>query len=384
MVRRTQILNENNSLLLLGPRGVGKTTLLKSLFSTENTLWIDLLTTKDEERFGHHPDELSYEIASGKYTRVIIDEIQKAPKLLDIAHREIENSKNKIPFVLTGSSARKLKRGAGNLLAGRAFLYYLFPFTVSELQDDFDLNMALKYGTLPQVYAINKVEEKQEYLRSYVRTFIREEIQIEQLVRDLDPFRDFLEISAQMNGKIINFSKISREVGVEDKTIRSYYQILEDTLVGFFLPPFHRSIRKRQRESPKFYYFDTGVVRALDRTLTVDLLPKTIAYGNAFEHFIISEVFRICEYAKNDYRLSYLMTKDGVEIDLILERPGKPDLLVEIKSTDLVSGDDTKNLQKLMTDWDRECEAQVWSLDTHDKKIQSINCVFWRAGLKNI
>lgn len=384
MVRRTQILNENNSLLLLGPRGVGKTTLLKSLFSTENTLWIDLLTTKDEERFGHHPDELSYEIASGKYTRVIIDEIQKAPKLLDIAHREIENSKNKIQFVLTGSSARKLKRGAGNLLAGRAFLYYLFPFTVSELQDDFDLNIALKYGTLPQVYAINKVEEKQEYLRSYVRTFIREEIQIEQLVRDLDPFRDFLEISAQMNGKIINFSKISREVGVEDKTIRSYYQILEDTLVGFFLPPFHRSIRKRQRESPKFYYFDTGVVRALDRTLTVDLLPKTIAYGNAFEHFIISEVFRICEYAKNDYRLSYLMTKDGVEIDLILERPGKPDLLVEIKSTDLVSGDDTKNLQKLMTDWDRECEAQVWSLDTHDKKIQSINCVFWRTGLKNI
>jgi predicted AAA+ superfamily ATPase len=384
MVRRTQKLSENNSLLLLGPRGVGKTTLLKSLFSTENTLWIDLLTTKDEERFGHHPDELSYELANGKYARVIIDEIQKAPKLLDIVHREIVNSKNKIQFVLTGSSARKLKRGAGNLLAGRAFLYYLFPFTASELKDDFDLNMALKYGTLPQVYAINKVEEKQEYLRSYVRTFIREEIQIEQLVRDLDPFRDFLEISAQMNGKIINFSKISREVGVEDKTIRSYYQILEDTLVGFFLPPFHRSIRKRQRESPKFYYFDTGVVRALDRTLTVELTPKTIAYGNAFEHFIISEVFRVCEYTKNDYRLSYLMTKDGVEIDLILERPGKPDLLVEIKSTDFVSSDDTKNLQKLMTDWDRECEAQVWSLDTHDKKIQSINCVFWKTGLKNI
>jgi predicted AAA+ superfamily ATPase len=384
MIRRIQKLSYSNHLFLLGPRGVGKTTLLRQLFDQPGTLWIDLLTDADEELYGRHPDQLSQVLATKKIDRVVIDEIQKAPKLLDIVHREIENRKHKTHFVLTGSSARKLKRGAGNLLGGRAFLYHLFPLTVEELGDQFNLLHALQYGTLPHLYSFQNTEDSEEYLRSYVRTFIREEIQVEQVVRNLTPFRDFLDIAAQMNGKIINFAKIAREVGADDKTIRSYYQILEDTMIGFFLPPFHRSIRKRQRESPKFYFFDTGVVRALDRTLSLHLTPKTIAFGNAFEHFLMTEIFRYCEYHKKDYRLSYLMTKDGVEIDLICERPGKADLLIEIKSTDSVTKEDVKSITAVSKDWDKPFEAQVWSLDTTEKVIQGISCLPWMQGIAQL
>ena len=384
MIQRLQKLSYSNHLFLLGPRGVGKTTLLKELFDQPRTLWIDLLSDADEDLYGRQPDQLSQILATQKFDRVVIDEIQKAPKLLDIVHREIENKKHKTHFVLTGSSARKLKRGAGNLLGGRAFLFHLFPLTETELGDQFDLLHALQYGTLPQLYSFPNAEDCEEYLRSYVRTFIREEIQVEQVVRNLAPFRDFLDIAAQMNGKIINFAKIAREVGADDKTIRSYYQILEDTMIGFFLPPFHRSIRKRQRESPKFYFFDPGVVRALDRTLSLPLTPKTISFGNAFEHFLMTEIFRLCEYHKNDYRLSYFMTKDGVEIDLICERPGKTDLLIEIKSTDSVNKEDVKNLASISKDWGKPFEAQVWSLDTTQKSIQGISCLPWKQGLAEL
>ncbi|MCB0362860.1 MAG: ATP-binding protein, partial [Bdellovibrionales bacterium] len=221
MVRRTQKLSKNNSLFLFGARGTGKTTLLRELYSNTNPLWIDLLSDKDEDRFGRNPDELSQVLKTGQYNCVVIDEIQKAPKLLDIVHREIEKYK-KIQFVLTGSSARKLKRGSANLLAGRAFTYHLFPLTYDELGDQFDLHSVLEFGSLPKLLDFSNSDEKNEFLRSYVKTYLREEIQVEQLIRKLNPFRDFLEIAAQCNGKIINYSKIARDVGVDDKTIQNY------------------------------------------------------------------------------------------------------------------------------------------------------------------
>jgi predicted AAA+ superfamily ATPase len=190
---------------------------------------------------------------------------------------------------LTSSSARKLKRGSANLLAGRAFTYKLFPLTHLELAKQFDLNQALTYGTLPKLLEYEDNNDKVEFLRSYTQTYLREEIQIEQLVRRLNPFRDFLELAAQNNGEILNYTKISRDIGVDHKTVANYYQILEDTLVGFYLPPFHKSVRKRQLESPKFYLFDTGVKRALERSFNIPLNKRSYAYGKAFEHFVILE-----------------------------------------------------------------------------------------------
>lgn len=383
MFRRIQKLSKNNSLFLFGARQTGKTTLLNELFKSKETLWIDLLTERDEDKYGRHPDQLSFEIASNVYDRVVIDEVQKFPKLLDIVQIEIEKNK-KIQFILTGSSSRKLKSGGGNLLGGRAFVFSLFPLTSLEIGNDFNLDTALKFGTLPKVFEHKSDEAKQDFLRAYIRNYLKEEVLVEQLVKNLDPFRDFLEIAAQSNGKILNYSKISQDVGVDDKTIKSYYQILEDTLLGFIFPPFHRSIRKRQRVSPKFYFFDTGVKRALDRTLTVDFRPQTFAYGDAFEHWIIIEIYRLNEYFKKDFKLSYLRTKDDVEIDMIIERPGQRDLLLEIKSKKLVGAEDCKSGNTMAIAWDRDCDLQIWSQDPSEKRINKAYCLFWQTGLKKL
>lgn len=382
MVNRIQKLNKNNSLFLFGARGTGKSTLLHKNFANPTTLWIDLLTEADDERYGRHPDELSAKLESKKYSRVVIDEVQKSPKILDVVHKEIERHKN-IQFLLTGSSARKLKRGSANLLAGRAFTYFLFPFTAAELGKSFSIQEALEFGTLPQVSNYKSEEDKSEFLRSYVRTYLKEEIQVEQLVRQLNPFRNFLEVAAQSNGEIINYSKISRDVGVDDKTVHNYFTILEDTLLGFSLPPYHRSIRKQQREAPKFYFFDPGVVRALSKTLRVKLVPSTYAFGKSFEHWVLLECFRHNEYHKLDYTLSYLRTKDNAEIDLIVQRPGKPDLLIEIKSTEKANKEHITNLIRFKADWKKNCQTELWSLDKSEKVIGNVRCCHWLDGLKD-
>lgn len=385
MVSRHQKLSNSDDLFLFGARGTGKSTLIRDLFSQSKVLWIDLLTEADEDRFGRHPDELSRHLKNSQYEFVVIDEIQKFPKLLDIVHLEIERKSAHRPFfVLTGSSARKLKKSGANLLGGRAFTFYLFPFTHIELGTSFDLQKALEFGTLPLAWGRTEDEKKEEFLRGYVRNYLTEEILAEQILRQIEPFKEFLEVAAQMNGEIINYSKIARDVRVSDQTIKSFYSILEDTLIGYFLLPFHRSIRKRQREAPKFYFFDLGIRRALARGLKIPLAPKTSEYGKVFEHFIFLEIFRACEYRKNDFKLSYLTTKDDVEIDMIIERPGQPDLLLEIKSTDFVQEEDAKALNRFLADWDRPCEAQVWSLDPLPKMIQDVECLPWQVGFHKI
>ncbi len=383
MVNRTQKLNNNCNLLLFGARGTGKTTLLNQLFGhKDDVLWIDLLKEEDEDRFGRNPDELSSHLAKNEYSFVIIDEIQKFPKLLDIIHLEIENKKrtHQCFFILTGSSARKLKRNSANLLAGRAFNFQLFPYTHVELEDNFNLDHVLRFGSLPLTHSFDSDDLKAECLRAYIKNYLKEEILEEQIIRKIDSFRDFLEIAAQNSGKIINYSKIARDVGTSDQTIKSFYQVLEDTLIGHTLPSFHRSIRKRQREAPKFYLFDLGIKSALERTLKLPLEKSTSEYGYAFEHFIILEVFRMCEYLKNDYQLSYLRTKDDAEIDLIIERPGMSDLLLEIKSSTKIANEDVKTVANFSKSWDRAVESQVWSLDTISKKIDGVTCLHWKEG----
>ena len=381
MFRRIQKLSKNNSFFLFGARGTGKTTLLKQGFQGTETLWIDLLTDADESRYGRRPDELSQALKHGNYQTVVIDEVQKAPKLLDIVHHEMEK-RNTTQFILTGSSARKLKHGSANLLAGRAFTHHLFPLTTFELRDHFNLREALELGTLPKLFEYQDREEKTGFLRSYIRNYLKEEILVEQLVRKLNPFRDFLEVAAQSNGTVVNYSKIAKDVGADDKTVSNYFSILEDTLIGFHLPSFHRSVRKQQRTSPKFYFFDPGVVRALNNTLRVPLLPQTYAFGNAFEHWVILECFRLNEYCQLDYQFSYLQTKDGGEIDLIIQRPGEPELLVEIKSTSKVTEDQTAKVRRFQKTWDKICQAEVWSLDSLSKNDGGIECLHWQTALQ--
>lgn len=339
-----------------------------------------MLRDSDEDLYGRNPDELSNALETKKFKRVVIDEVQKAPKILDVVHREIEKRKN-LQFILTGSSARKLKRGSADLLAGRAFTYHLFPLTGEELGGNFSLKDALEFGSLPKLLEYTEKEDKNDFLRSYVKTYLREEIQIEQLVRNLNPFRNFLEIAAQNNGKIVNYTKIAKDIGVDNKTVYNYFSILEDTLIGFFLPAFNRSIRKQQHEAPKFYLLDPGVARALAGVLRVELLPQTYAFGEAFEHWVVLECYRTNEYKNLDYKMSYLRSKSGAEIDLIIQRPGDKDLLVGIKSADRITKEHTSKVKRFMNDWDRPYHAQIWSLDKNAKVIEEVECLYWKDGI---
>ena len=370
----------NHSFFLFGARNTGKSTLLKKYFDPQSTLWIDLLDPDQEDRYALDPSLLKAEVLAfdQKISHVIIDEIQKIPRLLDVVHQLIESTSTK--FILTGSSARKLRHGGANLLAGRAFVYHLHPFTSIEMDLHFQLDAVLRWGSLPSVIFMKDEAEKMRFLQAYAQTYLKEEIWAEQFIRRLDPFRKFLEVSAQCNGKIINFNNISRDVGVDDKTIKQYFSILEDTLIGFFLEPFQHSFRRRLALKPKFYYFDPGVVRALSRMLSVPLVPSTSAYGDVFEHFIILECYRLASYHYPEYRFSFLKTKDDAEIDLVVERPGEKILFIEIKSSNNIREEHLSPLAKIVKDFG-ECEAICLSQDTRSKRFGDIFVYPWKEGI---
>ena len=387
MYKRILNILDSNSFFLFGARGTGKTTLIREIFSERDVFWIDLLVPQDEEQYQLHPDALieNIEALPEKPEWVVIDEIQRAPKLLDVVHYLIEQPENRdraVKFALTGSSARKLKRGGANLLAGRAFTFNLYPLTHQELGDDFDLVSALAWGTLPAAVNASGDQERIAFLRSYTDTYLKEEVVGEQLIRNVVPFRRFLPVAAQSSGTIINYSSIARDIGVDWSTVRNYFEILEDTLLGFQLPAYGRSIRKQQLASPKFYLFDTGVKRAFDKTLT--LWPSTgQMIGPLFEHFIICEFFRLNAYRGKDYSFSYLATQGGLEIDLIVERPGMKTALVEIKSSDRVTDEHLKHLKAISAD-EGDIEAYCFCRERRSRKTGDVLIVPWQEGFQRL
>lgn len=386
MFKRLISLPKSHSFFLFGARGTGKTTLLSGLLGETNVYTVNLLEPDTYEKFLLEPALLAAELrALKKGTRVIIDEIQKIPELLNVVHLILEERKSTSPlqFVLTGSSARKLKKAGVNLLAGRAHVFNLFPLTYYEIADSLALDDMLAWGTLPQVCTYIDPLEKSRYLRSYVQTYLKEEIWDEHIIRKLQPFRKFLEVAAQANSQPVNYSAVARDVGVDVTTIQSYYQILEDTLLAFPLESFHESIRKRQSQKIKYYLFDLGVTRALNNALTIPLQAKSYAYGRAFEHFLISEIFRLNSYKELDYKFSYLLTKDNVEIDLIVERPGRKRALIEIKSTTLVRAEDVRALNSIAPDF-KNAQAFCFSQDPTPKKFDCVTSLHWLEGLKEL
>lgn len=384
MIQRASKLSNSHSFFLFGPRGSGKTTLLSQQFSEIDTVFVDLLDIGflDELLLDSNRFVALIDSKENVGKRVVIDEIQKFPKLLDVVHSQIQ--KRKRQFILTGSSSRRLKQQGSNFLAGRAWVYNLYPFTTFELGQKFDLKKVLEWGSLPDAILSIDVLEAKEYLNAYVGTYLQKEIQQEQWVKNLAPFRKFLAVAAQMNGQIINKSKIAVDVGVDDVTVANYFEILEDTLLGFLLPAYHNSVRKAQKQAPKFYFIDPGIKRALDKTLTVSLLPQTTAWGDAFEHWIILELIKNVSYLRLDWSFSYLRTKEDVEIDLIIERPGQKKLLLEIKSKDRVTEADAKSLETLGVDLDSKAEKWILSNDKLEQKFGSTRALYWESGLREL
>ena len=284
---------------MFGPRQVGKTTLIKNSFGLDSCLIYDLLIPEELRRLKMNPgrfrDEITYR--DSKYTHVFIDEVQKLPEILDEIHYLLENIKKPLAFILSASSVRKLKRSNANMLGGRAFSFSLFGLTHLELiqSSKFSLYRSLEFGSLPAIYLLSmgdgtvaEIGVRQQWqdavlaLRSYVNTYIKEEIQMEALVRNLDTFTEFLKLAADENTNVLNYSSIASDIGVSSATVKEYYQILEDTLLGFYLRPYSSRLRRKLSKHPKFYFFVPGVTRALQQKLSLELTPKTKEFGKAF------------------------------------------------------------------------------------------------------
>lgn len=323
------------SSFLWGPRQTGKSTLLRSLFPDAPTY--DLLSSREFRRLSADPGVFADECAAldGRQP-VIVDEIQKLPALLDEVHSLM--SRKGLRFILTGSSPRKLLRGGGNLLGGRAVRRELLPLTSAEIPD-LDLERALDHGLLPPHYLSDRASPR---LASYVGDYLREEVLAEALTRNLPAFQRFLEAAALSNGQIVNAATIAREIGVAANTVRGYFDILVDTLVATWVPAWTKRTKRRVIQAPRLWFFDVGVVNELAHRGTP--APGSSDFGAAFEHFIFMELRAHRTYAPRGtgLPLGYWRTASGIEVDFIL---GDAEVAVEVKSTDRPTSDHLKGLR---------------------------------------
>jgi predicted AAA+ superfamily ATPase len=353
MIPRTiDIPFKRKSVFLFGPRQVGKSTLVKHLLADMDYLEINLLKGDILLKYKKNPSLLTAEteflLRNKDKAFVFIDEIQKCPELLNDVHYLIEKFKGKVFFVLTGSSARKLKRVSVNMLAGRAWQFFLFPFTHVELGERFNLDDVVLRGTLPPVID-ESLEDGFRTLTAYVQTYLKEEILDEAIVRNIGAFSRFLDMAADQSGKIVNFSTIARETGVSGKTVKGYYQILEDTLIAIKLEPYLKSARKRLTKHPKYYLFDIGVINAINGRTFVSSVRGTTVYGMLFEHFVILETYRLIHYAEKPFRVFHWRSSHGAEVDLIVETSDGL-WAIEIKSSSIVKSGVLKGLRSFMED----------------------------------
>lgn len=325
---------------LWGPRQAGKSTLLRSCYP--DAYWVDLLKSEVFRRYLDHPEYLRQELVSmpppnpgGR--QIVIDEVQKVPALLDEVHWLIENRGHH--FALCGSSARKVRRGAANLLGGRAVRYELRGLTAAELGDAFDLSRMLNHGYLPRIY---QAARPRRLLDAYIADYVREEIAAEGLVRNLPSFSGFLDAAALSDGEMVNFANIARECGVSSPTAKAYFGILEDTLLGRWLPAYRRRRKRRVIGAPKFYFADVGVVNRLTRRGA--LSPGAPLYGKAFENWVMHELSACIEYREWDLVLSYWRLPSGIEVDFVL---GDMEVAVEAKATARITRDHLRGLRTL-------------------------------------
>ena len=375
-----RILNLNNeidsSIFLFGARQTGKSTILRQQFP--QAVYIDLLNNNVKERYRRNPT-LLYEMLKDKQegTLVIIDEIPEVPALLDKVHQLIVESG--LIFILCGSSARKLKRKGHNTLGGRAFPVCLYPFVSAEIPD-FDIDRAVTFGMIPPHYL---AKNPTRLLAGYINVYLKEEIKEEALVRNLDAFQRFLEVAALTDGEIVNNANIAQDCGVRATTVNAYFDILEDTLMGYRIPAFRKVMKRRLMQAPKFYYFDIGVVNHLLHRK--ELVRGSADYGHAFEHLVIQELYVWLQYTHSEETLSYWRTYTGIEVDAII---GDARVAIEIKSAEEIQHRHLKGL-KTFADEHPESRRMLVSLDKFSRTIDDIECLYvldffrllWDKGL---
>ena len=350
-----------DSIFLFGARQTGKTTLLLNKFA--GCRYYDLLENNVRRRLLTNPSQLREELllaADGEL--VVIDEIQLVPELLDEVHWLI--TRKKMRFVLSGSSARKLKRKGVNPLGGRALLKRLFPLVSAEI-DDFDLNRALHYGMLPPHYfsSQNMVWKR---IEAYVDVYLKEEIKAEALVRNLSAFNHFLRAAALTSGEMVNYSNIAQDCGIDVKTVKEYFSILDETMIGYMVPSFRKVAKKRVTQAPRFYFFDVSIVNFLLGRRSMQ--PGTAEYGHAFEHLMIQEVVAYLSYSGHADALSYWHTYSGLEVDAVL---GDGAVAIEFKAVAQVQPKHLKGL-KAFSDEFPQARLVIVSLDSVARLVNNV------------
>ena len=363
----------NKSFFLFGPRGTGKTAWVKAKFPTG--LYLDLLNTELYIDLLAKPERLEYLIPPKFEDWIIIDEVQKIPQLLNEVHRLIEA--NHYKFVLTGSSARSLRKKGVNLLAGRALTFSMHPLTVAEIQEDFNITKSLQFGHLPAIFS---EPDPKHYLSTYVNTYLREEVLQEGLTRSLSNFSRFLETASFSQGEIINITNIAREVSVNRKVVESYFNILEDLLLSFTLPVFTKHAKRRMLSHPKFYFFDVGVYRSIRPRGPLDVQEEID--GAALETLFIQEVKALNDYYQLGYQYYYWRTSDSLEVDFVLY--GERGLLAfEIKRSNSVKSKELKSLREFKKDYQ---EAKCYFLYGGERKEyhDGIEVIPFVEALKNL
>lgn len=362
---------ENESVFFFGARQTGKTTLLKELFP--DVRYYDLLKSDEFERFSRRPWLLREELQDGHDGElVIIDEIQKLPVLLDEVHWLIVN--RDLRFILTGSSARKLRRSGVNLLGGRALRNTFYPLVSAEIPD-FDLDRALNNGMLPRHYLVSDATRR---LSGYVGNYLQTEIVEEALVRNLQSFTRFLDAAALTSGEMLVYNNVASDCGVSAVTAKAYFEILIDTLFGFMIPAYTKVMKRRLIQAPKFYLFDVGVTNYLLKRS--HLQQGSPEYGHALEHFIMQELVAYFGYNQYDNVISYWRTNSGIEVNAVL---GDADVAIEIKSSTEVKDSQMRGLKSFSDDYP-QARLIIVSLDKYRRRKENIEIIPVREFLTDL
>ena len=363
MFKRNLVLPDpgQETFFLWGPRQTGKSTLLKRRYPEAR--WLDLLNTELFRRYTANPELLRQEIeAEGPPPdrQVVIDEVQKVPALLDEVHWLMEN--RGLHFALCGSSARKVRRGGANLLGGRALRYEMQGLTAGELGSAFELTRLLNHGYLPRLY---EAARPARFLDAYIADYLKQEVAAEGLVRNLPAFSGFLDAAALCDGELINFSNIANDCAVSSHTVKSYFGILEDTLLGRWLPAYRKRRKRRLIQASKFYFHDVGVVNRLARRGA--LVPGSEMYGKAFENWVFHELSACRAYREMDFELSYWRLAGNTEVDFVL---GDMRLAVEAKASIRIAPNHLKGLRSLAKEHPQAGQRLVVCLEPRPRRTE--------------
>ncbi len=354
-------LTSTDSIFLFGPRGTGKTSWLKT--HLPSALYIDLLDFSTYNSLSANPGSLREYIPQNYENWIIVDEVQRVPELLNEVHRLIEE--RKLRFLLTGSSARSLRKKGVNLLAGRALTYHMHPLIIQEMGDEFNLQHALRFGLLPK--AVSHLNPK-KYLKTYTQTYVREEVLQEGLTRNIGAFTRFLQAASFSQGALLNASEIGRELAVNRLVITNYFDILDDLLLAVRIPPFTHRAKRKMIAHEKFYFFDAGVYRAL-RSMGPGDQDEELD-GAALETIFLQSIRAINDYLELDYTIYFWRTASGSEVDFVLYGPNGFHAF-ELKRSEQISNKELRGLKTFGEDYP-EAKLHFLYLGTHTKYYENI------------